>query len=124
MILDPGRFELYTFLGITPSAFSLTEMIYAKDWQKLKLFMFSNIGVLGVFLILFLINVFKAFILIFNLKELRKHWFLGLLFLYFLAIAGPVGAARFMLPVSVLYLVFFSVGWVNLSDFFQKRSKS
>ena len=59
MILDPGRYELYTFLGITPSAFSLTEMIYAKDWQKLKLFMFSDIWVLLVFAVLFIVNVFK-----------------------------------------------------------------
>jgi len=123
MILDPGRYELYTLLGITPSAFSLTEMIYAKDWQKLKLFMFSNIGVLGVFVILFLINLFKVFVFIFSLKELRKYWFFGLIFLYFLAIVGPVGAARFMLPISIVYLVFCSVGWVRLLDFFQKRSK-
>ena len=123
MILDPGRYELYTFLGVTPSAFSLTEMIYAKDWQKLNRFMFSNIGVLGVFVILFLINLFKVFVFIFSLKELRKYWFFGLIFLYFLAIVGPVGAARFMLPISIVYLVFCSVGWVRLLDFFQKRSK-
>ena len=123
MILDPGRYELYTFLGVTPSAFSLTEMIYAKDWQKLNQFMFSNIGVLGVFVILFLINLFKVFVFIFSLKELRKYWFFGLIFLYFLAIVGPVGAARFMLPISIVYLVFCSVGWVRLLDFFQKRSK-
>ena len=123
MILDPGRYELYTFLGVTPSAFSLTEMIYAKDWQKLNQFMFSNIGVLGVFVILFLINLFKVFIFIFSLKELREYWFFGLIFLHFLAIVGPVGAARFMLPISILYLVFCSVGWMRLLDFFQKRSK-
>ena len=124
MILDPGRYELCTFLGITPSAFSLTEMIYAKDWQKLKLFMFSDIWVLLVFAVLFIVNVFKFLVFAFCLKELREHLFFSFIFLYFFAVVGPVGAARFMLPISVLYLVFCSVGWARVSDFFQKRSKS
>lgn len=124
MILDPGRYELYTFLGITPSAFSLTEMIYAKDWQKLKLFMFSNIGVLLVYAVLFIVNVFKFLVFAFSLKGLREHLFFCFIFLYFFAVVGPVGAARFMLPISVLYLVFCSIGWTRVSDFFQKRSKS
>lgn len=123
MILDPGRFELYTFLGITPSAFSLTEMIYAKDWQKLKLFMFSDIWVLLVFTVLFIINIFKFLVFAFSLKELREHLFFSFIFLYFFVVVGPVGAARFMLSISVLYLVFCSIGWTRVSDFFQKRSK-
>jgi hypothetical protein len=64
MILDPGRYELYTFLGITPSSFSLTEMVYAKDWQKLNRFMISNIGVLLLFTVLFIVNVFKFLFLL------------------------------------------------------------
>lgn len=123
MILDPGRYELYTFLGITPSSFSLTEMVYAKDWQKLNRFMFSNIGVLLLFTVLFIVNVFKFLFFAFGLKELREHLFFGFIFLYFFAVVGPVGAARFMLPISVLYLVFCSIGWTRVSDFFQKRSK-
>ena len=124
MFLDPGRFELFTFLGIKPSAFSLTEMVYAKDWKKLKTFMFSNLGVLFVFVGLFLIAVFKLISFVFSFHEIKKHGFVVLIFLYFLAIVGPVGAARFLLPVSVFYLVFCSVGWTKLLNFFQKGSES
>ena len=123
MLLDPGRFELYTFLGIKPAAFSLTEMIYAKDWQKLKRFMFSNFGVLFVFVVLFVLNVLKLFAFFLGVRGLKKRRFVAFVFLYFFVIVGPVGAARFMMPISVLYLVFCSIGWSRALYFFQKSSK-
>ena len=123
MLLDPGRFELYSFLGIKPAAFSLTEMIYAKDWQKLKRFMFSNFGVLFVFVVLFVLNVLKLFAFFLGVRGLKKRRFVAFVFLYFFVIVGPVGAARFMLPISVLYLVFCSIGWSRALYFFQKSSK-
>ncbi len=86
--------------------------------------MFSDIWVLLVFAVLFIVNVFKFLVFAFSLKELREHLYISFIFLYFFAVVGPVGAARFMLPISVLYLVFCSIGWARVSDFFQKRSKS
>ena len=80
MLLDPGRFELYTFLGIKPAAFSLTEMIYAKDWQKLKRFMFSNFGVLFVFVVLFVLNVLKLFAFFLGVRGLKKRRFVAFVF--------------------------------------------
>ena len=123
MLLDPGRFELYTFLGIKPVAFSLTEMIYAKDWKKLKAFMFADFGVLFVFIGLFFINIFKLFSFIFSFHKIKKNGFVAFVFLYFIVIVGPLGAARFLLPVSVFYLVFCSVGWTSFLNFFQKSSE-
>lgn len=123
MLLDPGRFELYTFLGIKPAAFSLTEMIYAKDWQKLKRFMFSNFGVLFVFVVLFVLNFLKLFAFFLGVRGLKKRRFVAFVFLYFFVIVGPVGAARFMMPISILYLVFCSIGWSRALYFFQKSSK-
>ena len=123
MLLDPGRFELYSFLGIKPAAFSLTEMIYAKEWQKLKQFMFSNFGVLFVFVVLLMLNVLKLLAFFLGAKGFKKRRFVAFVFLYFFVIVGPVGAARFMLPISVLYLVFCSIGWSHALYFFQKSSK-
>lgn len=124
MILDPGRFEIYTFLGLNDHNLSLTELIYSGDWEKVRIVMAKNKDVLFLFLILVLVNFIKLFLVLFSLPRVKEYLFIAFLVAYFLAITGPVGAARFMLPVSILYLVLASIGFNQLLTFFQESPKS
>lgn len=123
MLFDPGRFELYTFFNQPTSSVSLTEKIYAGDWCGL----FENLkkgGLLLVALFLFgLVQFLKVMGSVFAIKDMRKHYFLMLLFVYFVGLSGPIGAARFFVPISVLFTVFSAIGWSIILEFFQKRTK-
>ncbi|PCJ65943.1 MAG: hypothetical protein COA58_07640 [Bacteroidetes bacterium] len=123
MILDPGRFELYTFFNEPTNSTSLTEMIFSREWTKLVSKMKENILLFILFLVLLLISVLKVIGAAISLKEWKKHLFLISITLYFLILTGPVGAARFFLPASIIYLVMAALGWDNILNFFQKRSK-
>ena len=124
MILDPGRFELFTISNASNNDISLTELIYANNWRVLvKEFEFRPLLLL-VMMGLLAVSLIKAFLFLCSIKSWYKNPLMFLTLLYFIGIAGPVGAARFMLPVSVTYLVFCSLGWAKLLDFFQKSSES
>ncbi len=124
MLLDPGRFEIYTFLKLNDHNLSLTELVYGGNWQLIKDVMTKNKGALGLFLLLLLVNIVKLLLSLFSLKKTSTFAFIALLILYFIGITGPVGAARFMLPVSILYIVLACIGLGELLALFQKRSKS
>jgi hypothetical protein len=125
MILDPGRFELYTFFGESTSDVSLTEMLFAKKWNELSRHLNANKPLFLLYALLLIISVFKL-IGGFNslLKRDKKIWILAAICIYFLAITGPIGAARFFLPCTVIFGVLSSTGWVSLLNLFKKRSKS
>ena len=123
MILDPGRFEIYTFLGMNDKNESLTELLYIGNWDRLKTVMSKNTIVLFTFLALFFVSILKAVLVCFSITRIQDTLFILFVIAYFVLITGPVGAARFMLPVSVLYLVLAAIGTQHLLAFFQKRSK-
>jgi hypothetical protein len=124
MVLDPGRFELYTFFNQPTSDISLTELIFARNWSKLENSLKATPMLLYVFLFFLAIQVLKLLGLVFSASRLVKNGFVLLMALYFVGITGPVGAARFFVPVSVLALVFSALGWERALHFFKKRSKS
>lgn len=124
MIVDPGRFEVYTFLDENDHNISLTELLYAGDWQSIQRIMAKNKLLLLFFLALFAVSFVKLLLATVSLGKTKSTLFILFLIAYFVLITGPVGAARFMLPVSVLYIVLASVGAGLLLAFFQKSSKS
>lgn len=124
MMLDPGRFELFTISGESNNQISLTELIYAQNWKVLIKEFRSKPLLLLVMIGLLVVSLIKAFLFLCSVKSWYKNPLMILTLFYFVGIAGPVGAARFLLPASVIYLVFCSLGWVKLLDFFQKSSKS
>lgn len=123
MLLDPGRFELYTCFGEQTNTLSLTELLFAGDFKSIVYQLKKNPALLALFLILLCIATLKFFVALVSIKHWKKHLFHTILILYFLVITGPVGAARFFLPVSVIYLVMASEGFSNVLNLFQKGSK-
>jgi hypothetical protein len=123
MLVDPGRFELYTYFDEPTSDGSLTELIYAQKWDQLKTNLAKRPVLLVLFTFLFLLAIVKLFLAVFSIVKLKQLSFLLIITAYFVAIAGPVGAARFMLPVSVIYLVLVCQGAEVLLHFFQKSTK-
>jgi hypothetical protein len=123
MVIDPGRFEIYTFFGMNDHKVSLTELLYSGDWDRIGGVMSKNKVVLFAFLALLFVSMVKLVLVCFSLSLMKQTLFMLLLITYFVIITGPVGAARFMLPVSILYLVLAAIGTQHILAFFQKRSK-
>ena len=124
MIIDPGRFEIYTFFKEPTSEVSLTEMLFAQNWVSLKNALAKNPKLLLVFAILLVVSLLKLIGFMAGIKDFKKTAFMLVCILYFVGVAGPVGAARFFLPVSVFYLIIAATGWETILNFFQKGSKS
>lgn len=122
MILDSGRFELFTFFGENTSEISLTELIFAGDIQALKRAIEKNTALYITYLLLFVIRLFVLIGFVVSLWQWKKYWFFFFLIAYFLVITGPVGAARFFLPVSVIFACLSAVGWESVFGKIQKRS--
>jgi hypothetical protein len=123
MLVDPGRFELYTYFDEPTSEGSLTELIYAQKWGKVKASLATRPVLFVLFTFLFILAIVKLFLAAFSIIKLKQLSFALIVTAYFVAIAGPVGAARFMLPVSVIYLVLVCQGMETLLHFFQKSTK-
>jgi hypothetical protein len=124
MILDPGRFEIYHFLGMNEEA-SLTELLFSGNLKKLYDNLLLNPLAFGLYLLFLVVSVVKliGFFLAFTTKSSWKNplMLLGLLFIgYFVGVTGPIGAGRFMLPVILIYNVLAVEGLYR----FKKSSKS
>ena len=122
-IVDPGRFEIYTFFNETTNETSLTEMLFGRNWKGIKKSLSANYLLVFVLLLGTLFSLLKLLGFLFCLRSWKKMKFLLLTIAYFVIITGPVGAARFFLPVSILFLVCSAIGWSAILQFFQKGSK-
>ncbi|HAY87949.1 MAG TPA: hypothetical protein DCY51_00735, partial [Bacteroidetes bacterium] len=123
MLLDPGRFELYTFFKEPTSDGSLTEMIYAQRWSDIKAVLIKRPVLFVLFIGLFLLAIAKLIGAAFSVTQFKRMYFMLIVTAYFVTIAGPVGAARFMLPVSVIYLILVCQGLGSILHFLQKSTK-
>jgi len=123
MLLDPGRFELYTFFNQPTSDGSLTEMIYAQRWSDIKAVLIKTPVLFVLIIGLFLLAIVKLIGAAFSVAQFKKLSFILIITAYFVIIAGPVGAARFMLPVSVIYLVLACQGIDSILHSLQKSTK-
>lgn len=123
MVLDPGRFELYAFVGLSDEE-SLTELIFSGKWSALYNKLLSRPTTFAFYLALFLVSLIKL-VLVSALLFSKPFWkepliVLSLLFVaYCLGITGPVGAGRFFLPVVMMYNLLAVEGLYR----FQKGSK-
>ncbi|HAV25322.1 MAG TPA: hypothetical protein DCX01_04005 [Bacteroidetes bacterium] len=122
-IVDPGRFELYTFFNETTNETSLTEMMFSRNWNGIKKSLSANYWLIIVLLVSTLFSLLKFLGFVFCLRSGKEMKFLLLTIAYFVVITGPVGAARFFLPVSILFIVCSAIGWGAILQFFQKSSK-
>ena len=124
MVIDPGRWELYTYFKQNTADGSLTELLFARKWNELNSKMQANQALFYTFLFLLTTNLLKIIGIIFSFFKPNKYWFMLLaICAYFTVITGPIGAARFMLPAAILSIVLSVYGWTVALDFFQKRSK-
>ena len=115
MLADPGRFEIYTFFGEPTSEVSLTEHLFDRNWSVVKEALLKKPLLIILLVIGLIINMLRI-VGIFGLGKARSKNILILLGLisYFLILTGPVGAARFLLPVTVILLISTSLGWSYL----------
>ncbi len=123
MLLDPGRFELFTFFNAQTSELSLTELLFSGDIEKVNSELQKQPVLFLFFLILLGLQVVKLIGFLFSLRRIKKIWIGRGVIAYFLFITGPVGAARFFIPASMLFSVFVAVGWGELLDFLKKSPK-
>lgn len=123
-LVDPGRFEIYTYFNVSTKDGSLTELIYAGDfngvWTKLK----EKPRLIGLFMVLLLIKLMALVGLIFAMIKLKKaHLILWFALAYFLVLSGPLGAFRFLVPAFIAYLALSCWGLSQLILTFKKSSE-
>lgn len=104
-VLDPGRFDLSQFFGLSHGKNLLYET--NKDNALMRVFN-SILNPLGIILvILFIFNMFKSILIVKFLINTRLPIFIRLaLFcfpLYIVFLTGPIGASRFLMPVIPLF---------------------
>jgi len=116
-VLDPGRFDLSQFFGLSHGKNLLYET--NKDNALMRVFN-SILNPLGIILIvLFIFNLFKILLLIkflFN-KKIALIIRLALLCfpIYIVFLTGPIGASRFLMPViPLLFTMVLSIESWNL----------
>jgi len=123
MVLDPGRFDLYNYFGLSTENDSVTEELLGSRYDQAINHLRDGGWVIIVFIALLGISLLKLAGFLFSIGTIRKTWPLFFVILYFMAVTGPVGAARLFLPVSVIFLIISILGLEKMLYFFQKRSK-
>jgi hypothetical protein len=123
MVLDPGRFDLYNYFGLSTENDSVTEELLGSRYDQAINHLRDGGWVIMVFIALLGISLLKLAGFLFSIGTIRKTWPLFFVILYFMAVTGPVGAARLFLPVSVIFLIISILGLEKMLYFFQKRSK-
>lgn len=116
--LDPGRFDLVTFFGLSPpDATGILKVLHEDGLRGIFRFL-KNQG-WGWIALLGSIALFKLFkgagLLLFLFRgrnELPFKIFLVLLIGYLALVTGPLGASRFMLPVELLVIGAALKGWM------------
>lgn len=111
LFLDPGRFDLSHLLGWLPPAGGglLTQARQGRLWQAITSLPWGQLGLLGVIL---LANVARLGLAVRGFRQMHYggatlrygRWVAVGLLLYVAALTGPLGAARFLVPVWPLLL--------------------
>lgn len=117
LFLDPGRFDLSQLLGWLPPAGGglLTQARQGRLWQAATSLPWGQLGLLGLILLANIVRVGAAVRGFYRLKHGNAAWRYGRwvaagLLLYVAALTGPLGAARFLVPVWPLLLALALVG--------------
>jgi hypothetical protein len=122
-IVDPGRYELYSFFGNENGDVSLTELLFAGNIAAVLDSLKQSPVLLILLLFLTLLGLIKALGFALSLGEIKKEILLILICVYFVGIAGPIGASRFLIPSLIPFTILAAVGIDSGLRFFKKRSK-
>jgi len=108
--LDPGRFDLVNFFNLKAEKINgLLSQINQTGLKGALAFLFKHSFLLLIsFAVIFLANIFKlicftGFIFRRNINKYFK-WFLLFLVFYVAFLTGPLGVARYMMPLAPLYI--------------------
>lgn len=117
MFLDPGRFDISQFLGWQlPGGGLLAQARSGGLWKAVGRLPLGMLGVLGV---VALANAARLVLAIRGFRRLKHggpvlrygRWLAVALLLYVALLTGPLGAARFLVPVWPLLLGLALIGW-------------
>lgn len=122
-VVDPGRFEIYTLAGENTADESLTELLYSGNFKTVMQRMISAGWILWVFVLALMLNILRVCALgIGVISKDTVSLLLAFVLLYFIGIAGPIGAFRFVLPAIIPYLILSSIGLHRSIVFLKKRT--
>lgn len=114
-LIDPGRYDLVAFFRL-PQGNGLMQNSGGGVWT-------SQPTLIWVYIILFallaLIKTILAVIAVF--KPIQHKWIILFPLLYTLLVVGPVGSARYLLPVMPILIILAASGWDFL---FNKKHES
>ncbi len=124
--LDPGRFDMFTFFNFDPSKISEVGFLrhlseggvegaieFLKTQPPMIIVLFHGI----LFVNLFKFMGFIWFLVTLLRKSPFHFWIIAFFVLYVAVITGPIGAARFVVPILPLYLF---MGIYGLGDLMKK----
>ena len=109
-MLDPGRFDLYNFLGIDELGYSgLMKSIRSEGLKAIVNYLtMQPIGLILLLGLLLFVNGIKMIGYLFYLIGFKQFNYIEvimvILFLYVAVLTGPNGASRYMVPVLPFYL--------------------
>lgn len=123
MFLDPGRFDVYNFFEFKKNSGTgfLKHLNKNGIFGALEYFKKQPFLILIVIPVIFLFNIIKivGFIL-FWIKNHNKaptvFWFMLFIITYFVVLTGLIGAARFLVPILPIYILFAVLGFSKTNN--------
>jgi len=118
MFIDPGRFDLYNFFQLENN--NEVGFLYHLNNDGIKgafnYFKSQPLIILIIIPIVLLMNIFKVIgFIMFWLKNYKNStsifWFMLFIIVYIVALTGLIGAARFIVPILPLYMLFSFLGF-------------
>ncbi len=114
-LIDPGRYDFVAFFRL-PQGSGFMQNSGGGVWA-------SQPTLIWIYIILFALLAFiKSSLTVFaTIKPIQHKWILLFPVLYSLLIVGPVGSARYLLPVMPIMIILAAFGWNSL---FNKKYES
>lgn len=107
-LIDPGRYDLVAYFKL-PQGNGFMSNNGIRAWA-------SQHPLIWVYIVLFALLAFIKTILavVAMFKPIQHKWILLFPLLYTLLVVGPVGSARYLLPVMPIMIVLAAIGWNSL----------
>lgn len=123
MLIDPGRVNLARVLYRKQGGLGLLETFSTKGLAGAMAFLFQQqpavvilFGLAFVWQMFFLIVSILGGISFYKNAEKMHFWLLLILALYFMFITGPIGAARFRVPIMPILSIFAGFGAARIRE--------
>ncbi len=127
--IDPGRYDFFSFFQEQPKRMSEVGFLrHLNEGGITGALHFLGTQPLFIIALLFITLIFNSckffgfvWFWLYNYKTASfTHWIMGLLILYMAVITGPLGAARFVIPILPLYLFFAIYGFSHAYQKFKR----